>query len=292
MKYSKDVVCNPPNQSEINTQVQKAVDLGANYVSISGFYDDPECAPDLPLLKAWAGAIRAKGLKVWFRMKDLNFEGDYSVQKGGSLQSHIDAMMKWIEANKSLIAQGDIFTPFAEIQNGGIEGVSYCAYNVCQFKNAAEFNSFIRTIQGKVKAALPGVKVGYYGFDGFIAAGVGNPDWQGKSQLEPATIASMDEVTIDHYPEVIGRTFAEDLPIIHKAIGADVPIVIGEYGTITANSDQEQVDQIKREFASLKADSGVIGVNYWVLGPSGKETLVHSDYSHRPGFETLKSMFR
>jgi hypothetical protein len=292
MKYSKDVICNPPSASEINTQVQKAIDLGANTVAVSGFYDDPACAPDLPLITAWATAIHSRGLKLWLRMKDLNFEGDYSVLKGGSHDSHVQVMLSWIGAHKSILKSGDMFTPFAEIQNGGIQGVSYCAQNACQFPNAADFNGFIRSVQSQAVNALPGIKVGYYGFDAFMAAGIGNPDWEGKSQLEPATIALIGEVTIDHYPEAIGHTFAQDLPIIHRTVGLNIPIIIGEYGTIASTGEQEQVTQINKEMPMILADPWVTGFNYWDLGPSGQEALVHSDYSNKPGFDALTTYYK
>ena len=201
-------------------------------------------------------------------------------------------MLNWISANKSLIKKDDVFTPFAEPQNGGIQGVSYCALGYCQFSSASDFNVWLRKIQTSAANALPGVKVGYYGFDGFMAAGVGNPDWAGKSQLEPATIALMGEVAIDHYPEAIHHTLAQDLPVLRKALGS-VPIIISEYGTMTATSEADQVSQLQAFATAAKSDTGIVGFNYWTLGPSGAtEALVHDDYSIKPGYSTLQSFYK
>lgn len=292
MKYSKDVICGQPSKTEIDTQVQKIKELGATHVAISGFYDNPSCGSSTALIQAWVSSIRAHGLNVWFRMKDLSFEGDYSVKKETDSSRHETPMLSWISANKGLIKNGDIFTPFAEPQNGGIQGVSYCALNYCQFSSASDFNSWLRKIHTAAVNALPGVKVGYYGFDGFMAAGVGNADWAGKSQLEPSTIALMGEVAIDHYPEAIHHTLAQDLPVLRKALG-NIPIVISEYGTMTATSEAEQVNQLQAFATAAKSDAGIVGFNYWTLGPSGAtEALVRDDYSIKPGYTTLQSFFK
>ena len=71
MKYSKDVVCNQPTSTFITQQVEKAVEIGANYIAVSAFYDNPSCGNSTTLLTAWVNAARSHNLKVWFRMKDL-----------------------------------------------------------------------------------------------------------------------------------------------------------------------------------------------------------------------------
>lgn len=297
MKYTKDNICTQSSTSTINTMLQNVVDLGANYVSISSFYDNPTCANSLPYLTKWVTLARAKGLKIWFRMKDLSFEGDYSTTKAVSPDGnrHKTTMTNWEVANAALIHSGDIFTPFAEIQNGGVNGITYCGQpNVCQFTGASDFNSYIRSVQATSISNLPaGVLVGYYGFDGFIVAGLGNADHQGTTYLETATINAMGEVTLDHYPESIGHTFAQDLPIIHTALASStLPLIIGEYGTINAGNQATQVNQINIELPPLIADPTVKGFNYWNLGPAGGEALINNDFTIRPGWTTLKSYFQ
>jgi hypothetical protein len=143
------------------------------------------------------------------------------------------------------------------------------------------------------------VNVGYWGFDGYIAAGLGNSFWQGQSFLEAATINQQGEVTIDHYPEAIGSTFATDLPILHSTLnsvaGVTVPIIIGEWGTITATSDSNQQTIINNEMPTLINDTSVIGFNYWTelntfgCSSTAGEDLITCAYATRPGWTTLKS---
>lgn len=297
MKYTKDVICAPLATSTVDTQLDKIVEIGATYVSISGFYDDPVCNPDLPYLTKWAVEARSKGLKIWWRMKDLSFEGDYSITKATSPDGnrHKNTMITWLKANASLIHSGDMFTPFAEIQNGGIQDVTFCASSTCQFSSAADFNKYIRELQIIVPSILPaGVYIGYYGFDGFVAAGLGNPDHSGTSYIETDTRTSMGEVAIDHYPEAIGSTFAIDLPIVHTALGADIPVIIGEYGTIDATSESNQAAILNSEFPALQADNEIVGFNYWNLGPVNDVTgegLVKTDYSNKAGFTVVQTFF-
>src|SRR5579872_1981900 len=73
MKYNKDNICSQSSTTTINSMLQSIVDIGGNYVSISGFYDNPSCGNDLSYLSKWAVLARAKGLKIWWRMKDLSF---------------------------------------------------------------------------------------------------------------------------------------------------------------------------------------------------------------------------
>ncbi len=295
MKYSKDVVCNQPSQATIDNMVQKAVDLGANYVAVSSYYDNPSCGSSLTLTQKWVSSIRSHGLKVWFRMKDLKFEGDYSQAKTFNPDGmrHQKLMVDWI-ANNNLVQNGDIFTPNAEPQNGGINGVTWCGSPAnCQFTGKDDFNIWLKQVQTLSDLAfkakgLASVKVGYYGFDGFVAAGLGNPDWQGQSQLYASTIAMMGNVAIDHYPETIGHTLAQDLPTIKQAIGATTPIIISEYGSITSAPATTSITSF---MTAAAAEPNIQGFNYWTLGPSGNEALINSDFTNRPGFDVVKSFY-
>lgn len=298
MKFSKDVICSQPSTSTVDTQLNLIVALKANYVSVSGFFDNPGCGDDVNLLNKWNTEARLKGLKVWWRMKDLSFEGDYSVTKAtSSLGSiHQTAMRNWLSANQNLLQPGDIFTPFAEVQNGGISSVTYCgSTGLCQFPGPSEFNTFVRTIQADAQSRVPaGVAVGYWGFDAFIVAGIGNVDHVGTSYLEAATVNQTLPLTIDHYPEAISSTFAVDMPIIHSTmltlVGYNVPIVLGEFGTITSTSTQGTVDVINNELPTLLHDRYVVGMNWWNLGPAGSEQL-WDGVAITPAYNVLKKYF-
>jgi len=311
MKYSKDVICSPPSTSTVDTQLGFIKASGANYVAVSGYYDNPSCASDIPLLNKWNTEARAVGLNVWWRMKDLSWEGDYSVTKatstivGGFHQTNMD---NWITANPNLLQKGDILTPFAEVQNGGINGVSYCGGSgICQFANDTEFNTFIQTIYTDAQGRVPsGVTVGYWGYDGFIAAGLNNPDWQGQSFLSSTTITSTGPMSIDDYPSSYGSggtgtadNFNAHLALFHSTLdgiaGKKIPITIGEYGTIGATSTADQLFQINLELPMAISDHGTVGFNYWNLGPVNDVTgegLVTNAYTAKPGYTALQKYFK
>lgn len=130
------------------------------------------------------------------------------------------------------------------------------------------------------------IKIGYYGFDGFVAWGHNNPDWEGI--LEDETIAKMGNITIDHYPEAVGTTMEEDLNEL-SSIYPGIPIVIGEWGTI-GGGDLEAI--VKTTMAAAKNHPNVIGFNYWHLGMGGNESLIDYDFNELIHFDEMKSFFR
>lgn len=283
MKYSKDVLCSPPTTTFVDAQLDKAVDIGANFVAVSGYYDEPSCNSTgaITTLTRWVEGARAHDLHVWFRFKNKAFEGDYSTTKSTSPDGmrHQKLMVDWIAAHANLIEEGDIFTPNAEPQNGGINGVTFCAASVCQFTGKADFNLWLRQTHTMADLAIKAqgftnVKIGYYGFDGFIVAGLGNPDWQGQSQLEASTIAMMGNVAIDHYPETIGHTLEQDLPYIKTAIGSTTPIIISEYGYISSGTESARAAGVTAFMEDAAAEPNVDGFNYWHFGPGGNEGLL------------------
>ena len=289
MKVTKDVICAPRSQTFINSWVAKAKELGVNYVAVATPYDNPACGNSLAYTKQWIDAIRAQGLNVWHRHMPLAFEGIYNTTKNPNL-NYIEKISSYITANPELFKAGDIFTPIPEPQNGGIRGITYCPQNVCIFPSASAFNAWLRDAITNSERAFANIdltgqiKIGYYGFDGFVAWGHNNPDWNGI--LEPATIQLMGNITIDHYPEIVGTTMTADLNEL-QAIYPGVPIVIGEWGTITAGDLTGQVNRSMS--ASLRP--GVVGFNYWHMGMGGNESLVNNDFTNREHFNSVKSFF-
>lgn len=293
MKYSKDVVCNPPSDTFIATQVQKAKELGANYIAISTPYNNPSCGDSLALTKKWVAAIRAQGLSVWHRHMGLSFEGLYGIPKKYN-DDYLQLISNYIIENKDLFKDGDIFTPTPEPDTAGIGGVTYCD-KVCAFKDNAEFNQWIRNAQlvSKLSFAqigLPNLKIGYYGTSGFIVVGENNPDWFGKSFLEPATVTAMDNViAMDSYPESYGGNMKTVLDKAHE-IWPNATFMIGEWGTISASNETIANEQIMSTMSSAKR-SYVSGFNYWTMGPSGQEGLLNTDGSIKSTFTNVQSFY-
>lgn len=291
MKYTKDAVCTQKDDTWISQWVKKAAELGANYVAISMPYDSPDCGNSVEYMKRWVRQIRAQGLRVWFRQMPLAFEAIYDTPKSNRT-NYIDMINAYIKTNASSYQNGDIFTPIPEPQNGGIRNFTGCGENVCQFGDIARFNSWLRdaTISTRTTfAALgkPGVKVGYYGFDGFVAWGNNNPDWNGV--LEDETIKVMGNVTVDHYVEAVGGSMEEDL----KELSDRYPgteIIIGEWGTITGGNVEQQV---KDTMGAASRNPLVTGFNYWHFGPGGAgEQLINDDFSNGKQFDEVQSFYR
>jgi hypothetical protein len=290
MKETKDRICSPREQQFIEKWVDTAKELGANYVAVETPYDNPSCGDAAAYTKQWVDVIRSRGMKVWHRHMGLAFEGIYDVTKS-KRSDYLSVISNYIKNNPGLFAEGDIFTPTPEPQNGGISGITYCANGVCQFDNAAEFNRWLRDAIDTSNSAFSSIglggkiKLGYYGFDGFVAWGSNNPDWNGI--LEDETVKKMGNITIDHYPELIGETMTKGLSEL-EARYPGTPIVIGEWGSVGDSNHERQV--IDSMGASKR--SSVIGFNYWHMGMSGNEALINDDFSKKPQFDEVQSFFK
>ncbi|MGI5826256.1 MAG: PA14 domain-containing protein [Patescibacteria group bacterium] len=289
MKESKDRICDQRNQTFIDSWAAKAKELGANYVAVETPYDSPACGSSVDYTNKWVSAIRSQGLSVWHRHMPLAFEGIYDTpkQKG----DYFAMITSYIKNNKDMFREGDIFTPIPEPQNGGISGISHCAFGVCVFDNREQFNKWLRDAIDVSENAFKEIglggkmKIGYYGFDGFIAWGSNNPDWNGI--LEDATIQKMGNLAIDHYPELIGQTMEQGLrEVMDRYPG--VPIILSEWGS-TGNTNLEQ--QVLDSMGAAKR-MGVAGFNYWHMGMGGNEALVNEDFSHRSQFDEVQSFFK
>jgi len=290
MKETKDRICGPRPADFIKKWVDSAANLGVNYISIETPYDNPQCGSSIGYTKAWIDAIRAKGLHVWHRHMPLTFEGIYGAVKNPGAD-YTKLISDYIKANPGFFAEGDIFTPIPEPQNGGIAGVTYCPQGICIFKDAKYFNVWLRSAMDSSETAFGTIglggkmKIGYYGFDGFVAWGDNNPDWDGI--LEDETVLKMGNITIDHYPEIVGDTMENDLKEL-EARYPNIPIVIGEWGTI-AGTNLEQ--QVRTSMQAAKRRS-VVGFNYWHMGVGGNEELIRDDFSAKSQYDEVQSFFR
>lgn len=290
MKETKDRVCNQRDATFITNWVNTAYELGVTHIAVETPYDNPNCGSAVQYTKSWVDAIHAKGLKVWHRHMPLAFEGIYDIPKNSST-NYLSQISSYIQANPTFFREGDIFTPIPEPQNGGIQGITYCPQGICMFTGATHFNAWLRDAITSSENAFSSIglggkmRVGYYGFDGFVAWGDNNPDWDGI--LEDATVAKMGNITIDHYPEIVGDTMENDLNEL-QAKYPNVPIIIGEWGTITGGDVEQQV----RNSMQAAKRPNVIGFNYWHMGTGGNEALVNDDLSKRVHFDEVQGFFR
>lgn len=291
MKDSKDIVCHPQSQAYIEKWVDTAKQLGVNYIALETPYDSPSCGDALTYTKLWIAIIRSRGLHVWHRHAFLSFEGIYSTTKDPN-KNYLQMIADYIKANPDLFAADDIFTPMPEPQNGGISGITYCPQNICMFSSKETFNQWLRDAMDVSQSAFASInlggriKIGYFGFDGFVTWGNNNSQWSGI--LEDATVEKMGNITIDHYPEAVGDTMAEDLQKLRKKY-PKTPIVIGEWGSI-GNGDT--VAQVMSTMGAVAADNNIAGFNYWQMSNGGNEALVNADLSPKPNFAAVQSFFK
>ncbi len=290
VKETKDRICNQRDMTFINAWIDTAKQLGVTHISVETPYDSPACGDAVEYTKRWVDAIHSKGLKVWHRHMPLAFEGIYDTPKDNST-NYLVQIETYIKDHPTFFRSGDIFTPTPQPQNGGIQGITYCSFNVCIFPSRTAFNFWLRSAMDVSDRAfreikLSGkVKTGYYGFDGFVAWGDENPDWNGI--LDDETVKRMGNITIDHYPEIVGDTMMNDLNEL-EARYPNVPIVIGEWGTITGGDVEQQV--LRSMGASVRPS--VVGFNYWHLGIDGNEGLINEDLTKRPQFDEVQSFYR
>jgi hypothetical protein len=290
MKETKDRICSQRDRIFVEKWVDTAIDLGVNYIAVETPYDNPLCGSAVEYTRLWTDVIHSKGLHVWHRHMPLSFEGIYDVTKN-NVSDYLDIISTYIKTNPSFFQEGDIFTPIPEPQNGGIQGITYCASSVCQFNGAAAFNSWLRNAMNTSEQAfgtigLGGkIKIGYFGFDGFVAWGDNNPDWHGI--LEDTTISQMGNITIDHYPQLVGDTMENDLNELQTRY-PNIDIVIGEWGTVTPDNQEQQVI----DTMSAAKRPHVIGFNYWHMGMGGNEALINDDFSKRAQFDEVQSFFK
>lgn len=289
MKESKDRICYQRDPAFIQKWVATAAELNLTHIAVETPYDSPSCGNALSYTKAWVDAIRAQGLSVWHRHMPLSFEGIYDTEKDKN-RDYLAQIGNYIKANPDLFRNGDIMTPIPEPQNGGLQGVTYCPQNICMYQSASHFNQWLRDAidtsdQAFASVGINGIKTGYYGFDGFVVWGDNNPDWNGI--LEDATVAKMGNITIDHYPELIGSTMKEDLDELQTKY-PNVPIIIGEWGTVTSGNLEEKVKATMT--AALRPN--IVGFNYWHMGFGGAEELIMGDFQKNVHFDEVQSFFK
>ena len=291
MKETKDKLCGQDDATFVARWVDKAVELGVNYVAVETPYDSPSCGNAVAYTKLWVDTIRSRGLHVWHRHMPLSFEGIYGVTKTNG-NSYLTMIGDYIRQNPTLFVEGDIFTPIPEPQNGGINGITYCAQGVCQYQSKEQFNQWLRDAIDTANNSFSAIglggktKVGYYGFDGFVAWGDNNPDWNGI--LEDATVTKMGNITIDHYPELVNEKMIDGLNELHAKYPT-TPIVIGEWGS---TSTTDPVQQVVNSMGAAKSAPYVVGFNYWHMGMGGNEALINSDFTNRVQFATVQSYFK
>lgn len=287
-KETQDALKAPVPEPYIKEIVQLAKDVHATHIAIGVPYDTPPTAQidAVEYARQWTRAARDSDLNIWHRHMPTQFEGFYDQEKVD--QEYYTMIREYILSNHDLFADGDIFAPFPEPQNGGVEGINCQEEKVddCQFDSVDDFNEELRSYVEVCREAFTeigkDVRVGYYGLDGFVVAGLNNPDRKGQTFLEPKTVEILnDTLALDHYTDEGAKGYEEDYELVHEIFPHE-KIVIGELGPASHLPDNPSQEEVNNAFDqtldALSHLDWIIGVNmYPFISGKPHESLIWVD---------------
>jgi len=279
MKFSRDSARQQNTAAAFRTviadQIRVIAATGATHVSIGTPYD----TEFLPFLTSWISAAREAGLKVWFRGNWSGWENWFGYPDI-SRADHLRKTQEFITGHPELFADGDIFTPCPECENGG-------PGDPRQTRDIAGYRQFLidlyQTCSQAFATISKSVACNYFSTNGDVA----------KLVFDQSTTVSLGAViTVDHYvrsPEVL----VADLDSLARATGAR--IVLGEFGAPIPDihgslTPQAQADWLKETLELLARSPSVIGVNYWTSF-GGSTQIWADDGTPRPAAAVLTHYF-
>ncbi|GCE31709.1 hypothetical protein KDA_71930 [Dictyobacter alpinus] len=299
MKVSRDTETRPLSQTEIKEIVQLAGQLNTNYITVDTHWDYPE------YMQSWINAIHQAGQHVWFRGHPNQWENQNNANGTMTPAQYLDAERRFIQDHPTFFADGDIFDPCPEPEQGHYWENNYGHSWTSNAPNQVtrEFNRFLRDATSVADAAfqqsqITGVTTTIRSINSFFATHT--------DVLERATIDKFGRITIDSYPEL--NTFQpeqatkariDEIKNIYNLW--HVPIILGEmgYSNQTNVDDATQQAVLKDEFAALQGLSYLDGVNYWV-GPGSTTTggytyIIKKEqghWSYRPAANDIAAFYQ
>lgn len=314
MKISKDNATSQYTSTQMLQAVSAVKTLNLTHIAIDVPYDDytaysPSVTPNYA--SNWASAVRKDGYNVFWRQHWNSWEGDYTssgfskatstgtvgggpgiplgtvsgVLAGTDTTSYLYKTYNYILTHASQYAPGDIFSPVAEPENGGILGVTTCynfsgggnsVTNDCQFTSAEQFRVFLRDSITVANAAFSkiGLKgriyVGYYGNSAFIVNGDGGGTPHGV--LDDRTVDAMSTVAMDDYPNPVSG-INTDLTTFQGIYGFR-PFMLSEFGTINDTTTTTKAFSLNTVVNALKSLGSTVGFNYWSATGGANENLI------------------
>ncbi len=279
MKYSRDLarekLHDPAFVAVINQQMKDIAGAGANYVAIDTPYD----REFIPFLREWVTAARHDGLHVWFRGNFSGWEGWFGYPSI-TRQEHVGLTRNFILNNPTLFADGDIFTPCAECENGGPgdprqtgDVVLYRQFLIAEKNTSSQ--AFLQI--GK------NVQAGYFSMNFDVARMIMD---------QPTAAAVGGVVVIDHYVKS-PKQLAADVQIIAGQSGGQV--ILGEFGAPIPDingqmNDQQQADWINQALSWLSGLPEVDGVNYWTSF-GGSTALWNNNGQPKPAVAVITNYY-
>lgn len=268
MKYSRDIAREPNVIDKVPALVSNIAALTPTHIAISTPYDEEF----YPYLKKWVDEARSHHLKIWFRGNWSSWEGWFGYPKFTNITEHHTKTAGLIAQHPELFADGDIFTPAPEAENGVIGDPRFTPNG----KNT--FNQFLVASYDTCTQAFEkinkDVKCGYFSTNGDVA----------REILTPEVVSKIGGVVvIDHYVKDTSKLIADiqffnekyKAPIVLGEFGAPIPDIHGEF------SQKEQADYIENAFYELtKINNIVQGINYWTAY-GGSTRLFEGDLAPR-----------
>lgn len=282
MKVSRDKARLLPRdlheRTIIASEVQTIASLGANCIAVGTPYDEEF----LPYLGLWVREARKAGLAVWFRGNFSSWEGWFDYQTDSSVDAQITKTAAFIKNHPTLFADGDIFSPIVEPENGGpFKPLDSEAKNVAM-------RDFLTRDQAAVKQAFS--EIHKHVVTNLVSLSGG----AAQSSLDVPTIQALNQtVTLDHYvrdPKVMAK-YLDDF---HRRFGADV--ALGEFGAPIPDlngdmSDKEQAAFVDALLNVITARSSFVhAINYWTLTESST-ALIDDDNIPKPVVEVIKNYY-
>lgn len=279
MKYSRDPsrekLKDPSYDKVIDQQVRAIAQTGATHVAIGTPYDEEF----VPILQRWVRTARTHGLNVWFRGNFSGWEKWFGYQ-AISRDEHKAKTERFIRDHADLFADGDIFTPCPECENGG-------PGDPRQTGDTAGHRMFLKELYNVAKREFgtlgKNVDSGFFSMNGDVARLIMDTE---------TTKALGGVVVVDHYV-ASPMKLAQDLREIAKRSGGH--IVLGEFGApipdIHGNmSEENQATWIRETFLAISMIPEVVGVNYWTSVGGSTQLWTGNGY-RRKGVEVLQQFF-
>lgn len=282
MKTSRDRARNWQYSTDLHHSVSKQVSLiksmGANCIAIDTPYD----AEFLPYMRSWVTEARKQDLHIWFRGNFSSWEAWFEYPKGMTSKELLPRTASFIEKNQDLFADGDIFTPAPEGENGG-------EFNQVEIDEHVAFRKFLIDEYTVAKTAFAkigkNVEVNWLSMNGGLA----------KRMLDKQTISQIgDTVALDHYIKTAPE-MSEFITYFADKFGAK--LVIGEMGapipdingSMTEDEQAAFIDSLYLEL--FKQRDKITGVNYWVLYDSST-ALINPDGTARKAAAIVKKYYQ
>ncbi|MEK7595004.1 MAG: hypothetical protein AAB443_00215 [Patescibacteria group bacterium] len=280
MKYSRDLAREKKDSKEFEEslalQIKDITATGATHVAIATPYDEEF----IPFLKMWVKAARENELKIWFRGNFSGWEGWFDYPKI-SREEHIEKTKNFLNKNKDLFEDGDVFSACPECENGGpgdprsngdIEG--HRKFLIEEYNITSKF-----FLNSRIK-----VKTTYNSMNGDVARLIMNPE---------TTQALGGVVVVDHYvknPEQLAKDVKE-LATITKG-----KVVLGEFGAPIPDihdwsDDVRQARWLSDTLSKLSTIPELEGLSYWT-NLDGSTQIWNKPGNPRKAALTLESYYK